>query len=118
MKENIVDKGRAEAFAIANIRTAFAVPIFSTGSVLPSCVLCFYASARIDCVPFVLKFVQHALRSLWHGLDSLEPHRSIGKSRWKEVGPADLGEMAADLELQKAFYKKKRPHEAISSNQV
>ncbi len=29
------------------------------------------------------------------------------------MGPADLGEMAADTEMQKAFYQKKRPYDAI-----
>jgi len=116
--EIIVDVGRREAFAIANIRTSLAVPIFSSGSVSPCCVLCFYSSVRSDCVPFVLKFVQQALRSLWFGLESIEPHESIGKDLWKDVAPADLGEMAADLEMQKAFYQKKRPYEAISSKHV
>ena len=116
--ETIVDVGRREAFAIANIRTSLAVPIFSSGSVSPCCVLCFYSMVRSDCVPFVLKFVQQALRSLWYGLESIEPHESIGRDLWKDVAPADLGEMAADLEMQKAFYQKKRPFEAISSIHV
>lgn len=113
--DTIVDSVRREAFAIANIKTALAVPIYSSGSVTPSCVLCFYSLVRSDCVPFVLKFVQQALRSLWFGLEKLEPHQSIGRELWKEVAPADLGEMAADLEMQKAFYQKKRPFDAISS---
>ena len=29
---------------------------------------------------------------------------------WNNVGPSDLGEMAADVEMQKAFIGKKRPH--------
>mmetsp|Transcript_813 Transcript_813/g.1404 ORF Transcript_813/g.1404 Transcript_813/m.1404 type:complete len:920 (+) Transcript_813:138-2897(+) len=113
----IVDSVRREAFAISNIKTALAVPIFSAGSIAPSCVLSFYSLVRSDCVPFVLKFVQQALRSLWLGLERLEPHQSIGRELWKEVAPADLGEMAADLEMQKAFYQKKRPFDAISSIQ-
>jgi hypothetical protein len=51
-------------------------------------------------------------------LESIEPHESIGRDLWKDVAPADLGEMAADLEMQKAFYQKKRPFEAISSIHV
>jgi hypothetical protein len=117
-QETVVDTGRTEAFAIANIKTALAVPIFSSGSVTPSCVLSFYSLVRSDCVPFVLKFVEQALRSLWLGLECLQPHESIGEDLWKDVAPADLGEMAADLEMQKAFYQKKRPYDAISSKQV
>jgi hypothetical protein len=33
----------------------------------------------------------------------------VGRELWKGVGPADLGEMAADVEMQKAFIGKKRP---------
>ena len=66
----------------------------------------------------MLKFLEQALRSLWLGLERLHPHESIGKDLWKDVAPADLGEMAADLEMQKAFYQKKRPYDAISSKQV
>lgn len=115
--EIIVDTGRTEAFAIANIQTAFAVPIFSSGSLTPSCVLCCYSLVRSDCVPFVLKFVQQALKTLWLGLENIEPHESIGKDLWKDVAPADLGVMAADLEMQKAFYRKKRPFEDIAPRQ-
>jgi hypothetical protein len=118
LQDIIVDTGRTEAFAIANIKTSLAVPIFASGSVTPSCVLCFYSLVRTDCVPFVLKFLEQALRSLWLGLERLHPHESIGKDLWKDVAPADLGEMAADLEMQKAFYQKKRPYDAISSKQV
>lgn len=70
---------------------------------------------RSDSETFVLKFLQQALRSLWAGLDNVVPHESIGKTLWKGVAPADLGEMAADTEMQKAFYKKKRPYDMIAS---
>lgn len=110
-----MDTGRTEAFAIANIKTALAIPIFTAGNVTPSCILCCYSLVQCDCVPFVLKFVQQALRTLWLGLENVEPHESIGRDLWKDVAPADLGEMAADLEMQKAFYRKKRPFESISS---
>ena len=69
-----------------------------------------------DSVTFILTFLQHALRSLWAGLDKVEPHESIGKELWKGVAPADLGEMAADTEMQKAFYKKKRPRDVITQS--
>lgn len=64
----------------------------------------------MDSVPFVMKFVQKAVRLLWNGLDRVvDPHESVGIELWKGVGPADLGEMAADVEMQKAFAGKKRP---------
>ena len=69
-----------------------------------------------DSETFILKFLQQALRSLWAGLDNVEPHESIGKTLWKGVAPADLGEMAADTEMQKAFYRKKRPYESMVNN--
>lgn len=109
-----MDSSRVEAFAIANIKTVLAIPIFSEGHSTPSCVLCFYSLVRSDSVPFVMKFVQQALRSLWYGLDRLQPHKSIGEELWKEVAPADLGEMAADLEMQSAFHMKKRPFDQMS----
>ena len=83
---------------------------------MPCCVLCCYSMVRSDSVTFILKFLQQALRSLWAGLDHVEPHESIGKELWKGVAPADLGEMAADTEMQKAFYKKKRPYEMMDNS--
>eukprot|EP00551_Chaetoceros_affinis_P004800 CAMPEP_0203665168 /NCGR_PEP_ID=MMETSP0090-20130426/2422_1 /ASSEMBLY_ACC=CAM_ASM_001088 /TAXON_ID=426623 /ORGANISM="Chaetoceros affinis, Strain CCMP159" /LENGTH=906 /DNA_ID=CAMNT_0050528637 /DNA_START=96 /DNA_END=2817 /DNA_ORIENTATION=- len=112
----IVDSGRKDAFTAANIKTALAVPIFSQGAVVPSCILCCYSMVRSDSVTFILKFLQQALRSLWAGLDNVEPHESIGRELWKGVAPADLGEMAADTEMQKAFYKKKRPYESMNDS--
>lgn len=112
--DGIIDSERAEAFKKANIQTAFAVPIFSSTRTTPACVLCFYSTIRSDSVPFVLKFVQKALRMLWLGLEHIEPHSDVGKDVWSGVAPADLGEMAANTHLQKAFYRK-RPIEDISS---
>jgi hypothetical protein len=57
-----------------------------------------------------VNFVQKAVRLLWDGLDQIDPHESVGKVLWNNVGPSDLGEMAADMEMQKAFIGKKRPH--------
>jgi len=90
------------------------VPVFSVGGVKPACVVSFYAFLRIESVPFVLRFLQQALRLLWRGLDLVVPHSSVRHNLWKEVVPADLGEMAADVKMQKTFFVKKRPHEAIS----
>lgn len=106
----IYDTSRTRAFQNCRIETAFAVPIFSAGDASPSCILCCYSLLHADSVPFVLNFVQKAVRLLWDGLDKIvNPHESVGKKLWKEVAPADLGEMAADLEMQNAFIGKKRP---------
>lgn len=113
-----MDSARAPAFEKAKIKTALAVPIFSAGAVSPACVLCCYSLVRAEAVPAVLRFVQQALRLLWTGLDKVEPHESIGRDLWKDVAPADLGEMAADVEMQHAFMSKKRPHVSISSSPV
>lgn len=110
-----VDSGRAELFRKVNFQTALAVPIFSSNSVSPACVLCCYSYVRTGSVPFVLRFVQQALRLLWDGLDKVEPHESVGRELWQDVAPADLGEMAADVEMQQHFMVKKRPRAAISS---
>lgn len=106
----IVDTGRAEAFQRANIQTVLAFPINSSDRDIftPVCVLACYSFLRIDSVPYILRFVQQALRLLWDGLDHVVPHSSVGQDLWKEVAPADLGEMAADVEMQKAFLTKKR----------
>jgi hypothetical protein len=98
-----------------NIETVFAVPIFSAGDVSPSCILSCYSLLHADSVPFVVNFVQKAVRLLWDGLDQISnPHESVGKVLWNNVGPSDLGEMAADLEMQKAFIGKKRPHSDVA----
>lgn len=109
-----VDAGRAQGFNMANVQTVLAVPVFSAKASLPSCVVACYSLVRSGSVPFVLKFVQQALRLLWEGLDKFEPHESVCKDTWGRVNPADLGEMAADLEMQHHFFKKKRPHNLIS----
>lgn len=102
------------AFETAGISTAMAVPIFSNSGKTPRCVLCCYASMKVDSVSFVQRFVQHALRILWLGLDNMKPQESRGRTLWNDVAPSDLGEMAADLEMQNAFHKKrKRPSQDI-----
>jgi hypothetical protein len=75
---------------------------------MPSCVMCFYSLLRVDSVPFVLRFINQALRLLWIGLDNIEPDESISKDLWKNVAPADIGEMAADVEMQSAFVSRKK----------
>lgn len=104
-----VDAGRAAAFQQAKILTVLAVPVFSGKSTLPTCVVSCYSLVRSGSVPFVLRFVQQALRLLWDGLDNIEPHGSVGKELWRDIGPADLGEMAADVEMQQHFMTRKRP---------
>ena len=96
-REVIVDSERSGIFDNASIRTALAIPIFSDQSeVVPACVVCYYSILRTDAVPVVIRFLQQALRLLWGGLEKIEPHESVGKELWREVAPADLGEMAAD----------------------
>jgi hypothetical protein len=104
-----VDAGRAAAFQQAKILTVLAVPVFSGKSTLPTCVVSCYSLVKSGSVPFVLRFVQQALRLLWDGLDNIEPHGSVGKELWRDIGPADLGEMAADVEMQQHFMTRKRP---------
>lgn len=110
-----MDSARAAAFGYAKIQTAFAIPVFSARTASPACVVCCYSLVRSDSVPCVLRFVQQALRLLWDGLDKVEPHESVGVELWRDVAPADLGEMAADIEMQQHFLKKKRPLESISA---
>jgi len=108
-KDVFVDAGRASLFSQVKIETALAVPVFSGKSNTPSFVFSCYSFVRSGSVPFVLKFVQQALRLLWDGLDKVQPHKSIGNDLWRDVAPADLGEMAADVEMQQHFMIKKRP---------
>lgn len=110
-----VDEGRSTVFKRAKIMTALAVPVFSGKHATPAGVVCCYSLMQSGSVPFVLRFVQQALHLLWTGLDKVEPHESVGHEIWQDVGPADLGEMAADVEMQHHFISKKRPHTSISS---
>lgn len=112
------DPGRLLAFQHAQFHTVLAVPVFSTKQVLPACVVSFYSFIQSGQVQFVLKFVQQALKLLWDGLDNVKPHESVQNSYWEAVGPADLGEMAADVEMHQHFMKKKRPHGLISDEPV
>jgi len=89
--------------------TAFAVPISIGTRATPVGVVCCYSLIQSGAVPFVLKFVQQALHLLWSGLDKVQPHESVGQEMWQDVRPADLGEMAADVEMQQHFISKKRP---------
>jgi hypothetical protein len=109
------DAGRLHLFQRAKIETALAVPVFSGKSAkAPAFVFCCYSFVRTGSVPFVLKFVQQALKLLWSGLDKVQPHESVGEDIWRDVAPADLGEMAADVEMQQHFIIKKRPIAAIT----
>jgi len=103
----IRDSERRAAFAAAGIKTAFAVPIHATDGAALSVVFCAYSRQRHSSVPFVLHFVQQALRLVWQGLDQVSPP-GMKIDTWKDVAPSDLGEMAADFEKQAVFVKKKR----------
>eukprot|EP00980_Cylindrotheca_fusiformis_P018948 scaffold6331_cov195-Cylindrotheca_fusiformis.AAC.12 len=113
-----IDAGRSKFFERMKMETALAVPVFSGKSATPSFIFSCYSFVRSGTVPFVLKFVQQALRLLWKGLDQVQPHSSLGDRIWNELEPADLGEMAADVEMQQHFMRKKRPRESISEVQV
>ena len=91
------------------------MPVFSGRSKTPAFIFCCYSFVRSTSIPFVLKFVQQALKLLWCGLDNVEPHESVEGDLWKQVAPADLGEMAADVEMHQHFMIKKRPIGAIST---
>lgn len=112
-----IDPGRAEHFKKTKIMTVLAVPVFSAKSAIPACVVACYSLVQSGSVPFVLRFVQQALRLLWDGLDKVEPHESVGRNLWQDVAPADLGEMAADVEMQQHFISKKRPHTVIAESE-
>ncbi|KAL3914219.1 MAG: hypothetical protein SGILL_006189, partial [Bacillariaceae sp.] len=114
-RDVFVDADRLHLFQEAKIETALAVPVFSGKTSSPAFVFCCYSFVRTGSVPFVLKFVQQALKLLWGGLDKVQPHASVGEDLWKDVAPADLGEMAADVEMQQHFIIKKRPIGAISN---
>jgi hypothetical protein len=100
----------------AKVETVLAVPVFSGKSKTPAFVFCCYSFVRSGSVPFVLKFVQQALKLLWGGLDNVQPHESAGEDVWKHVAPADLGEMAADVEMHQHFMIKKRPIGEITTD--
>ena len=114
-KEIFSDTDRMRLFEQANFQTVLAVPVFSGKSKTPAFVFCCYSFVRSTSIPFVLKFVQQALRLLWCGLDNVEPHESVNEDVWRQVAPADLGEMAADVEMHQHFIIKKRPIGAIST---
>jgi hypothetical protein len=114
----IHDCNRSQALEDCHIETIFAVPIFSAGDVHPSCVLSCYSLLPAESVPFVVNFVQKAVRLLWDGLDQIDPHESVGKVLWENVSPSDLGEMAADVEMQEAFIGKKRPHSGVTQQET
>jgi hypothetical protein len=108
------DAARAVSFEQAGIQTVLAVPVFSAKKTLPACVVSCYSLVKSNSVPFVLRFVQQALRLLWEGLDSFEPqNRNVKDIYWRTINPADLGEMAADVEMQQHFVQRKRPHSLI-----
>jgi len=114
-KDVFSDARRAHLFRQTKIETVLAVPVFSGKSKTPAFVFCCYSFVRSGSIPFVLKFVQQALKLLWGGLDKVEPHQSVDQDVWKHVAPADLGEMAADVEMHQHFMIKKRPIGAIST---
>jgi hypothetical protein len=109
------DPGRANLFQQTKFETVLAIPVFSGKSKIPAFVFSCYSFVRSGSIPFVLKFVQQALKLLWGGLDKVAPHESVNEDVWNHVAPADLGEMAADVEMHQHFMVKKRPIGSISA---
>jgi len=106
----ICDEERFYAFQDANVKTALSVPVYSPRSVLPVFVLSFYSFVKADAVPVVLRFLQQAIRLVWDGLEHVVPEPATGLESeiWQGLEPSDLGEMAADLELQNTFVSKRK----------
>mmetsp|Transcript_18737 Transcript_18737/g.38382 ORF Transcript_18737/g.38382 Transcript_18737/m.38382 type:complete len:947 (-) Transcript_18737:127-2967(-) len=103
--EEQIDRNRAEALKMANVNTVMCVPIHSnsdrTGA--PAFILAFYSRDELDMVHDCLKFVQQAVKMVWSGNDMPS-----------DVRINDIGEMAADVELQQHF-SNKRSHDALTS---
>ncbi|KAL3945595.1 MAG: hypothetical protein SGBAC_000335 [Bacillariaceae sp.] len=115
-RNTFADAGRKIFFNQVRLETALAVPVFHGKASKPSFVFACYAFVRSETVPFVLKFVQQALGLLWKGLDQIQPHEAIEGRLWQDVEPADLGEMAADIEMHQHFLQKKRPYEDVNDS--
>jgi hypothetical protein len=64
VKESIYDNSWKHALKICKIEMAFAVPNFSASDASPSCILCCYSLLLAESTPFVLTFVQKAIRLL------------------------------------------------------
>ena len=63
-----------------------------------------------------MKFLQQALHTLWEGLETVDPNESIDAEQWQGISASNLGEMAADVDLQRALYNRKRTHELMNEN--
>jgi hypothetical protein len=120
-----MDTGRAGAFQETKFHTVLAVPVFSKSvTSQPACVVAAYAFVKSGSIPFVLRFVQQALRLLWDdgGLEDVcavheqQQEAATPGVAWQNVAtPADLGEMAADVEMQQHFAARKRTHEIMTT---
>eukprot|EP00536_Pseudo-nitzschia_multiseries_P011558 jgi/Psemu1/29326/gm1.29326_g len=74
-----------------------------------------FASAFLDVSIFDLAEVWLPTGQNSDSLNKVEPHETVDEDVWKHVAPADLGEMAADVEMHQHFMIKKRPIGAIST---
>jgi len=64
---------------------------------------------RADSSPVILKFLQQAIRLVWEGLEKLVPSSDCSDALlWNDIQPSDLGEMAADREMQDTFFSRKK----------
>ncbi len=105
----ICDANRAEIFDALKIKTALAIPASSHSSLSPAFIICFYSMVRADSSPVILKFLQQAIRLVWEGLEKLVPSSDCSDALlWNDIQPSDLGEMAADREMQDTFFSRKK----------
>jgi hypothetical protein len=64
---------------------------------------------RADSSPVVLKFLQQAIRLVWEGLEKIVSASNCSDALvWNDIHPSDLGEMAADREMQDSFFSRKK----------
>jgi hypothetical protein len=109
-KKNVIcDSSRADIFDALQIKTALAIPASSHSSSSPAFVICFYSMVRADSSPVVLKFLQQAIRLVWEGLEKIVSASNCSEAVvWNDIHPSDLGEMAADREMQDSFFSRKK----------
>ena len=104
----IYDKTRAQLFSSIGVNTVLSVPIIGGNDMLPKFVMCFYSRDVVECVPYALRFVQQAVKLIW---SEVKFEGTVKDGVWRDVRLNDLGEIAANIEQQQLFTKK-RTHEA------
>jgi hypothetical protein len=115
----VYDKTRAQLFDKIDVNTILAVPIIGGSDMLPKFVVCFYSRDVVECVPYALRFVQQAVKLIWsevkfEGEVGEFAPTDAGERVWQDVRLNDLGEIAANIEQQQQFTKK-RNYEASAA---